>query len=73
MKDLQNDFYYILERFGNRSYICGANSKSKTKTGIKTFEEKSRGMERDKEKLKKLWEELNERVNQSNWKKWRTV
>ena len=47
MKDLQNDFYYILERFGNRSYICGANSKSKTKTGIKTFEENSRGMERD--------------------------
>ena len=38
MKDLQNDFYYILERFGTRSYICGANSKSNTKTGIKTFE-----------------------------------
>ena len=63
MKDLQNDFYYILERFGTRSYISGVNSKSKTKTGIKTFEEKSRGMERDKEKLIKMWEELNERIN----------
>ena len=66
MKDLQNDFYYILERFGTRSYISGVYSKSKVKTNIKTYEINTRGSERDKEKLIKMWEELNERVNKSN-------
>lgn len=66
MKDLQNDFYYLLERFGTRSYISGVYSKSKVKTNIKTYEISTRGSERDKEKLIKMWEELNARINQSN-------
>ena len=66
MKDFQNDFYYLLERFGTRSYISGVNSKSKVKTNVKKFEVNTRGSERDKEKLIKMWEELNARINQSN-------
>jgi hypothetical protein len=51
MKDFQNGFYYLLERFGTRSYISGVNSKSKVKTNVKKFEVNTRGSERDKEKF----------------------
>ena len=64
MKDFQNDFYYILERYGARQYFIGEYRSKKTpsKTATKEYEKNCRGAERDEKKLISMWEELNARI-----------
>ena len=62
MRDFQNDFYYILERYGDRQYFIGEyrSKKSPSKTATKEYEKNCRGAERDKNKLIEMYRDLEE-------------
>ena len=62
MRDFQNDFYYILERYGTRQYFIGEYRSKKTpsKTATKEYEKNCRGAERDKNKLIEMYRDLEE-------------
>mgnify|MGYP003451647620 CR=1 FL=1 len=62
MLDFQNDFYYILERYGARQYFIGEYRSKKTpsKTATKEYEKNCRGAERDKNKLIEMYRDLEE-------------
>ena len=63
MFEYRESFYNLLERYGNRQFMCGKYQNNKTKTGIENYCKNLRGSERDKEKLISMWEEMNERIN----------
>ena len=65
MKDFQNDFYYILSRYGNKSSFKGRyeGKKNPSKTSTEEYEKNCRCLERDEKKLISMWEEMNERIN----------
>lgn len=62
MLDFQNDFYYILERYGNRQYFIVEyrSKKNPSKTATKEYEKNCRGAERDKNKLIEMYRDLEE-------------